>query len=1085
MKLRTLLLGSALALSFTVSAPTPAKADPITASIVGFLGFTAGTTAAAIATFVVNSALYSGASWALGKASRALGKQKQSVQERQASVLQLTIGEVPREMVFGHTATGGSLIDAFNHGGQYGTDFVTRVIALADHAVDALYGIWVDDNFILFTANGTQPGFGGTLSVQFRNATGGPVSLPSVAAAGGWGSSDDLIGVTHIWVTYKFDDKVWTQGHPQFRFEMRGLRVYDPRKDPALGYTGPNPHDWENRATHQFTQNAALIRYAFARGIYTEGHQGDPDHLLVGRGLSAEEAPPDRVIAAANLCDEVVGPATLRYIAAGTVRASDDFIQVEEWFSAAMAGVIVQHEGGVEIEPGQAKATVATITDQDLVIGEAVTFSEFLPDTDGGRVNTVVPRYVSPAQRWADVSGPVRRDPADIIEDGGPREETLPLPFVTSADQADRCAEIRRLLSRLERRASITLPPNFSYLEEGDWIAWQSDRRHGGATVRYRIESWSRDKAWRMRLSLREIASSVYGVPDPIEDTLTPPPPPDPPNALSLSGVVVEAVVLGAPIEEGGPQTSQIPALRFTWDAPVDPAVLAIRAEVRVPETTAVSVTITNDIDTTSVFDPDAPPPTQTLIVTAGVGPDQLLEARLVPISASTRPVLASAWTEVATGPLIANDVAARADIEEVIREILRGFTGLTRDQLQEADRRLVEVRDLIARLRLVAETDPIAGAAILQESVLIQGEGGLTVAQIITTLRAADEDALAAVLNEQLTRITELSAESLARITALAEFEDNLAATDLALRDYADAVSAEATADLATLVQVADQIAASGLELRSYADDEILEATAGLATVGQVEDQASATQLLLTSYIDDEITTAYGSLAAQVEVDDLSALVALQVFALSDVEGRLEAGFGLATDVNGRISGLYGFNDGSVSTLDFLADTIRFYDGVTTQPLLALTGGRVIVNGPLVATESIEDDAVTEGVYAFTAGVQTLPGVTETTIQTVTLTTTGKPVAVDSNFLLKAWHPGAGDFSVNLFLYRDSTLIWDTTINAINGDQVAGWQTPQVLDEPGAGIWTYTQRVSLSRNDGFTNKDVQATGLRAREYKR
>ena len=258
-----------------------------------------------------------GASWALGKASRALGKNKQSVQERQASVLQLTLGEVPREMVFGHTTTGGSLIDAFNHGGQYGTDYVTRVIALADHAVDALLGYYVDDQYVAFSANGTQAGFGGTLSIEFRNASGSAVSLPSVASAGGWGASDKLIGVTHVWVTYKFDDKVWTQGHPQFRWNLRGLRVYDPRKDAALGYTGEAPHVWSDRTTHEFTQNAALIRYAYTRGIYVEGRQGEADQLLVGRGLSAEEAPPERVIAAANLCDEVPAEGELRYTAAG------------------------------------------------------------------------------------------------------------------------------------------------------------------------------------------------------------------------------------------------------------------------------------------------------------------------------------------------------------------------------------------------------------------------------------------------------------------------------------------------------------------------------------------------------------------------------------------------------------------------------------------------------------------------------------------------------------------------------------------------------------------------------------------------
>ena len=70
MKLRRLLMASALALSFTVTVPTVAKADPISAAVVAFVGFTG--TAAAVATFVINSALYAAGSWAVSKAAQAL-----------------------------------------------------------------------------------------------------------------------------------------------------------------------------------------------------------------------------------------------------------------------------------------------------------------------------------------------------------------------------------------------------------------------------------------------------------------------------------------------------------------------------------------------------------------------------------------------------------------------------------------------------------------------------------------------------------------------------------------------------------------------------------------------------------------------------------------------------------------------------------------------------------------------------------------------------------------------------------------------------------------------------------------------------
>ncbi len=631
MTLRRLLLCSALALGFVAGNPAAAKADPVTATIAAVSAFAS----TAVGSFVVNAALSAAVSWG---ASKLMGKNKAGVSERQASVQTLSLGEVPREALIGETITGGSLVDVFYHGGQYGTDYVTRCIALADHKIEALLGYYIDDVYYPWTANGLQAGFSNALDMEFVNASASGTPPPSRwLAASGWSNNDVGVGVTRIWVSAKFDEKVWPQGLPQMRFVVRGLKVYDPRKDAALGYAGGGAQTWSNPATHTWSRNATLLRYAMVRGVYIEGHQGEAQHLLIGRGLTPEEAPPARIIAPANLCDEDVdgafadGP-TL-YTANGTIRASDTFISVEEWFAAAMAGVIVQREGGVEIEPGQAKAAVMTITDGDLVVGEPVTFSAFLNDGDGGRINTVVPRYVSPAQKWKDFAGPVRRDLADITKDGGPREMTLSLILVTDGRQADWCAEIVRRSSRLEKRATIVLPPDCAMLEEGDWIAWQSDRRHAGATVRYQVAGWSMGKDWRMRLSLREIASSVYGVPDPVTSTATTPPGPATAAALTLPGAAATATLVAG----SGPVQ---PGIRFSWTTPVDPGLRAVRAEVRIVGQTDPAVTRTEAVES------------GVMVATNGVAASRSHEARLVPIGDPWRTVTPSAWFPVTTGAL-------------------------------------------------------------------------------------------------------------------------------------------------------------------------------------------------------------------------------------------------------------------------------------------------------------------------------------------------------------------------------------------------------------------------------------------------
>lgn len=652
--MRRIILTLVLAASLCLTTAGAAHADPVSviaAVLVTALGEGA---AIAVATFIVNTAIYAATSLGITAVTSALsGKNKAGIAERQASVTSLSLGELPRELLVGEVCTAGTLVDVFNYGGKYSTDWVTRCVAVADHAIDSIVGYYVDDQFYPWTIDGIQPGFSDKLSIRFYNATvdGHAPQAHVLAAGAGWTNADRLAGISVFWIDTRYDDKVWSQGHPQIKFVLRGIRAYDMRFDPAFGYAGPSPQTWDNRASHTYTRNAAVLRYAFTRGIFAEGHHGDPAYLLIGRGLTPEEAPPERIIAAANLCDEVVN-GQARYTANGVIRAADDFIAVEEMFAAAMAGQIVQREGGVEIEPGQAKAAVVTITDGSLVPGEPVSFSAFLPDTDGGRINTVVPRYVSPAQNWKDHAGPVRRDPAHIIADGGPREITLPLVLVTSADQADRCAEITRLLARLERRASVVLPPEYATLEEGDWIAWQSDRHHGGATVRYRIESWSLDEKWRQHLSLREIASSVFGTPDPIEDTAKVPPPPVPIDALGLEGVSAEAVTLPG-------ELSTLPAIRFKWDVPVDAAVSAIRAEVRIVGETDAAPTRTEEVSA------------GVMVVTNGVAAGAAMETRLIPIGDPSRPVQASPWFTISTVELVAGALSEGSSAWSQIRDLI------------------------------------------------------------------------------------------------------------------------------------------------------------------------------------------------------------------------------------------------------------------------------------------------------------------------------------------------------------------------------------------------------------------------------
>jgi hypothetical protein len=489
---------------------------------------------------------------------------------RAASAAQLQLGEQPRQAILGRAAVGGNLVDAFNYGGKYGTDWEVLVIALADHRCDALEGFFVDDAYVAFAGDGNVAGYNSQLQVFWRDGQWGQ-TVPSILTTNGpgWTANDRGRGVAYVVVAYKADksdakNPVWPSGRPRFRWVVRGLRCYQARKDSSVG--GSGAHRRDNPATWEWTENPIDIRYNWVRGIYAGDQVDQPGMLLVGRGLSAIEAPPANVFPRANLCDEVVG-GQARYRIGGVVGANEPFIDVESDFAVAVAGTISQPEGAVEVDPGEAKAPVAHFTDDDVLVGSTVRWNEgILGKQDEGWVNTVVARFVDPAQRWTVRSAPVQRDLADVTADGAPREQQPQLDFVTNGPQAQRIAQIIRRLGRLWGRGSVTLPPRFAFIEEGDWVTWQSNRRFGGATLTFRVEAWGSDQAWHHQLTLRQISASVYSDTAPLDDGSIANNQPVPP-VVAAPGVGVWSAA-AVQLDGGG---VRVPALRVTG-AGDDPA---------------------------------------------------------------------------------------------------------------------------------------------------------------------------------------------------------------------------------------------------------------------------------------------------------------------------------------------------------------------------------------------------------------------------------------------------------------------------------------------------------------------------------
>lgn len=213
--------------------PTPAAADPVSAAILGTISASLAASATAVA--ITTAVLTTIGSMVLTK----LLTPGQKAQDRQASVTSISIGEGPREAIFGEVATGGSLADAFNYGGTDGTDWEVMIVDVADHRCHSLTGFYVSDVYVPFTGSGPVAGYNGQLEVYWLEGTETQTMPAIVTSHGGWDAGSNLAGCATVVVAYKADSPkakrpIWTAGRPQFLWVVKGKYCYIPRLDSTV-----------------------------------------------------------------------------------------------------------------------------------------------------------------------------------------------------------------------------------------------------------------------------------------------------------------------------------------------------------------------------------------------------------------------------------------------------------------------------------------------------------------------------------------------------------------------------------------------------------------------------------------------------------------------------------------------------------------------------------------------------------------------------------------------------------------------------------------------------------------------------------
>ncbi|QDK32666.1 DUF1983 domain-containing protein [Sphingomonas sp. IC081] len=355
--------------------------------------------------------------------------------------------KAPVPVLYGHTATGGTLIYRELSGKKNGKLFMAMALSAAGPIAGVEYA-YANDVGLNFYGNPSS-----TISMVtattpsskklYRNKLAQrwlPGETPSTTTIsqgfGGYGPAPKNPGLASghalALVYADYDSDQFPQGLPKMLWTVRGVKVYDPRKDSTYP-GGSGSHRLENAATWEFSENPFLCALHWTLGKFENGRK------VVGIGAKSSEVDFPAFVRGANVAD------ANGWKCGGVAATSDDKFAVLSTILAAGGGVPIARGAQISCHVNTPLTTTATITAADIVRDIEIQNSSSLRS----RYNTVIPTYREPSQFWEIISGEQVTSSVYVEEDGGfQASKEVEFTMVQQAAQAHQLATYNLVNSR-------------------------------------------------------------------------------------------------------------------------------------------------------------------------------------------------------------------------------------------------------------------------------------------------------------------------------------------------------------------------------------------------------------------------------------------------------------------------------------------------------------------------------------------------------------------------------------------------------------------------------------------------------------
>jgi len=264
-----------------------------------------------------------------------------------------------------------------------------------------------------------------------------------------WGASYRLSGKAAGIFSLRWDkdQRKFQGGLPDLTGTIKGVLAYDPRRDSTYpGGDGPNRLGDETTYTYSTNPSAHAITYLYGRYVTVDG---SPVRIF-GVGLPASGIDMEAFVDWANVCDANGWEVNGRIF-----EPADKFNNFRLILEAG--GARPAHNlGKISVSYDAPKISLATFTQEDLAPGDID-----IPASQGIRdkINSVIPRYMSPEHNWEYVPGSAVQSQTYIDADGELFRREYQYSLVTDPQQAAQIAGYDLVNARELTDISLTMKP--------------------------------------------------------------------------------------------------------------------------------------------------------------------------------------------------------------------------------------------------------------------------------------------------------------------------------------------------------------------------------------------------------------------------------------------------------------------------------------------------------------------------------------------------------------------------------------------------------------------------------------------------